>query len=86
MISLDSSDEFVFQKATFIRREIIIALDRFYWHLEAHEGFLAYAVNGTKPSWCPKLVNQEIKDQIKSVQLLKIRTDQLRSRAHGLPS
>ncbi|KAK3385836.1 hypothetical protein B0H63DRAFT_188071 [Podospora didyma] len=84
MITFDSTDEFLFQKATFIRREVIIALDRFYRHLEAHKGFLQYLIDGTKPTWGPKLVHQEIRDQIKTVDVLKIRTDQLKTRANGI--
>jgi hypothetical protein len=84
MITLETPNEILFDKATFIRREVIIALDRFLRHLEAHEGFLMYVVDGTKPTWGPTLVKQELRDQIKSVKVLKIRTEQIRSRAQGL--
>ncbi len=43
-----------------------------------------YVVNETKPAWSPKLVIQEFKDQIKSIQVLKLRIDQLKERAHGI--
>lgn len=43
-----------------------------------------YVVDGTKPTWGPKDVCQELRDQIKSVQILKIRTDQLKSRTQGI--
>lgn len=84
MIGLETPNEVLFDKATFIRREVIIALDRFYRHLEAHEGFLMYVIDGTKPEWSPRVVHQELKDQVKSIKVLKIRTEQIRSRAQGL--
>ena len=84
MITLDTDNELLFRKSAYIRRDVLLALDRFYRQLEAHEGFLMYVVNGTKPAWGPKLVIQELKDHIKSIQVLKMRIDQLKERANGI--
>ena len=81
---VDTPDEVLFDKATHDRRDILIPLDRFYRQLEGHEGFLSYVSRGTKPEWGPSLVLAELGTQIRSIQILRIRADQLRSRANGI--
>ncbi len=84
LISLSTSDETLFNKASYIRRDFLLALDRLYSQFEAHKGFLMCVVDGAKPAWYPKVFQQELKDHIKSFNVLMLRIDQLEERANGI--
>jgi hypothetical protein len=59
MITIDTADEVLSNKANYIRREVLLLLDRPFRQLEAHEGFLAsswtaQSLLGDLRWWCKR--------------------------------
>lgn len=80
-LDASDSDHRIFGIITSLQQDISLTLTRFSSHLEAHEGFLMYVLNGTKENWRPTVAEQELGDLIKSVKFLRTRLDTLSKRA-----
>ncbi|GAB7354092.1 hypothetical protein MBLNU459_g4660t2 [Dothideomycetes sp. NU459] len=80
-LDASDSDHRIFGIIASLQQDISLTLTRFSSHLEAHEGFLMYVLNGTKENWRPTVAEQELGDLIKSVKFLRTRLDTLSKRA-----